>query len=226
MGTDWQLADCLSCFVSKTEPTSSETITRQPDVRQGFNGLSGTTEPRNEAMLVEHINGTGREIIDENLSEGEPVYVCIEGTTGQFLVATDRRIIIIRTSFGAGGMWLSKQCQTFLYENVTSIYCSNGSAMGRLQVNTEGSMEMEGGYYSGAFRAQNVVSFGPSQYGKFETAANMINGLVEAHKNRFTERSAAESIPDQIRKLAELKDTGILTVEEFACKKSELLERI
>lgn len=36
----------------------------------------------------------------------------------------------------------------------------------------------------------------------------------------------SDFILDQIRKLAELRDGGILTEEEFAAKKSELLARL
>ena len=40
------------------------------------------------------------------------------------------------------------------------------------------------------------------------------------------DRIPAREIPDQIRKLAELRDAGILTPEEFAAKKAELLKRM
>jgi len=40
------------------------------------------------------------------------------------------------------------------------------------------------------------------------------------------ESKAIESIPDQIKKLAELRDTGILSSEEFENKKKELLARL
>ena len=36
----------------------------------------------------------------------------------------------------------------------------------------------------------------------------------------------APDIPDQIRKLGELRDSGLLSEEEFAAKKAELLERM
>lgn len=39
-------------------------------------------------------------------------------------------------------------------------------------------------------------------------------------------RAAAAGIPDEIRKLGELRDAGILTEEEFAAKKAELLARL
>jgi len=41
-----------------------------------------------------------------------------------------------------------------------------------------------------------------------------------------TESKITESIPDQIKKLAELRDVGILTSEEFEDKKKELLARL
>jgi hypothetical protein len=37
---------------------------------------------------------------------------------------------------------------------------------------------------------------------------------------------SAPDIPDQIRKLGELRDSGVLTVEEFESKKAELLSRM
>jgi hypothetical protein len=37
---------------------------------------------------------------------------------------------------------------------------------------------------------------------------------------------AQPDIADQIRKLAELRDAGILTSEEFEAKKADLLERL
>lgn len=41
-----------------------------------------------------------------------------------------------------------------------------------------------------------------------------------------TARTYSGDIPDQIRKLAELRDTGIISVEEFEAKKRDLLDRM
>jgi hypothetical protein len=40
------------------------------------------------------------------------------------------------------------------------------------------------------------------------------------------EKRRSEDIPDQIRKLAELRDAGAITNEEFEEKKKALLERM
>ena len=41
-----------------------------------------------------------------------------------------------------------------------------------------------------------------------------------------TARTESRDIPDQIRKLAELRDTGVISVEEFEAKKKDLLDRM
>ena len=50
-----------------------------------------------EVALVESIKGTSRRILGENVGEGEPVHVFMEGVRGQSVVATDRRLMIIKT---------------------------------------------------------------------------------------------------------------------------------
>ncbi len=55
----------------------------------------------------------------------------------------------------------------------------------------------------------------------FET--NKLNRLAGA---ATAGQAAAESIPDQIAKLADLRDQGVLSEEEFATKKADLLGRM
>jgi hypothetical protein len=40
------------------------------------------------------------------------------------------------------------------------------------------------------------------------------------------EGAASTDIPEQIRKLGELRDAGVLTEEEFEAKKKDLLDRM
>ena len=181
---------------------------------------------KDEVKVVEDIKGTSRKILNENLADGEPVHVFMEGVRGQSVGATDRRLMIIKTGFSAGGTGFGKKCKTFPYEHITSIDCSKGLTMGRLQVTVAGSTEVKGGYFTGAFQAENVVNFPVTQYSKFQTATSKIRELIEARKSSALRPAAPESIPDQIKKLAELKDAGILTSEEFESKKSELLRRM
>lgn len=52
------------------------------------------------------------------------------------------------------------------------------------------------------------------------------NNPVKKEKNEVISESKPTDIPEQIRKLADLKDMGILSDEEFTQKKKELLERM
>ena len=45
-------------------------------------------------------------------------------------------------------------------------------------------------------------------------------------QRELSEKSRSEDVPEQIRKLAELRDAGAITDEEFEEKKKDLLERM
>jgi uncharacterized membrane protein YdbT with pleckstrin-like domain len=58
---------------------------------------------------------------------------------------------------------------------------------------------------------------------------NMIYSEIERAKNRDADRAAgrpAQSIPEQIEKLDELRQRGVLTQAEFDAKKKQLLDRL
>ena len=62
-------------------------------------------------------------------------------------------------------------------------------------------------------------------------AAEVIRGLISrtaysAARHSGEPTASSLSIPDQIQQLARLRDGGALTEEEFAAKKTELLERM
>ena len=182
-----------------------------------------------EVALVENIKGTSRKILDENLQPGEEVVVLMEGTKGQVLAATPSRLLLIKTGFGSGGFGVGKKSKSFSYDHITSIDCSKGMAFGRFQVSAAGTKEVSGGYFTGAFDAENVINFGAGGYEKFLAATNKVRELMTAFATARSGSHAApvaESVPDQILKLAQLRDAGILTEDEFQTKKVELLARI
>jgi hypothetical protein len=68
----------------------------------------------------------------------------------------------------------------------------------------------------------------PDQGAKARAFAARINaaGSVAVAAEPTGGAAAAIDIPDQIRRLGELRDAGLLTDDEFAAKKTELLERL
>jgi hypothetical protein len=61
--------------------------------------------------------------------------------------------------------------------------------------------------------------------GNVDEFTNYVNGQI-GKKDSSSILPQVEDIPNQIKKLSELKDLGILTEEEFNQKKTELLRKM
>ena len=70
-------------------------------------------------------------------------------------------------------------------------------------------------------RIENYVNVAASVL-RFAEAVNELAGRLPAGA---TEEHGAAAIPVQLRRLAELHDSGVLTDEEFEAKKAQLLDR-
>ena len=96
---------------------------------------------------------------------------------------------------------------------------------GFIRFTVPGSPEFRGGLQS-AMRDENAVSFRRRQAQGF----NMIRAAVEHHINAHPAgaRSGASEpdIPEQIKKLDEMRDQKLITEEEFEAKKAQLLDRL
>ena len=98
-----------------------------------------------------------------------------------------------------------------------------------------GDLEIESASKDGAQRFDDIQNPGAVQneiYQQMEAneikAADRISGGITAAQAAAAATSAAAgpSIPDQIARLGELRDQGVLTEEEFQAKKAELLGRM
>lgn len=59
------------------------------------------------------------------------------------------------------------------------------------------------------------------------SGAAAIRSLIAVYASHVSQPAAAHADPsDQLRKLAELRDEGILTEDEYATKKAEILGRL
>jgi len=90
---------------------------------------------------------------------------------------------------------------------------------------------------SGDLEIESASEQGSSKFSDIRRPLNVQNEVyrqMEANENRKFDRvgqnlggaGAGASIPDQIEKLDELRRNGVLTEEEFADKKAELLRRL
>ena len=73
--------------------------------------------------------------------------------------------------------------------------------------------------------------YGAIDWGKNQENLSNVLNLLASELSRYKKilpekESSADDIPAQIKKLAELKDAGILTEDEFAAKKEQLLAKM
>jgi hypothetical protein len=77
-----------------------------------------------------------------------------------------------------------------------------------------------GGWMSGGHQQKNVARL-------FQAISQQVSAIGPPQRQTSSEGAASMSdIPAQIKQLADLKDSGVLTEEEFAKKKQELLDRM
>lgn len=121
--------------------------------------------------------------------------------TGVF-IATERRLIFYATKmFGF-------DLEAFPYENVSSIEMSKGFA----------------GHSITIFASGNKATIKWISQGDVAAFISLVKERIGKKDGRTAQ--PPDNIPDQIKKLAELRDIGAVTDEEFQAKKTELLARL
>jgi len=171
------------------------------------------------SVVKKHIDKAISEILqpDETLlgafqgqplsSEGYGVFAKTKGgfSAHHYLLVTDKRVI-----FWGRGI-VSSSTDGFFYDDISSAEEAKGLLLGEIVLNVRGAKE----------RFRSMVKKDVPK------AIGLIREQISKNKSRMTApEDKGESIPDQIRKLAELRDSGILTEEEYSAKKAELLKRM
>jgi hypothetical protein len=179
-------------------------------------------------QLVEPIGGKVKGILDGTLNPRETLHVFVKGTMGQYLAATDSRVVIIKTGITGGSFFkpIGTTCNSFPYEQIASIDYQWAVLEGTLKIAVSGLRDWRLPVFESKDRAANIITFDVNSREKFMLVRDKINELRQAFQSKATPTMVADSIPDQIKKLAELRDAGILTSEEFESKKTELLKRM
>jgi hypothetical protein len=146
----------------------------------------------------EHL-GQGEEVISAVLGTYEAKVLGQDSVRTGLLIATDHRVVFYAKKMGG------YELESFPYSNISSF---------------EQGKNMMG---------PNVTFFssGNKVYVKWIKDGD-VSEFVAAVRSRMGKSSsaAAPDVAEQIRKLAELRDQGLLTDSEFQAKKTELLSRM
>lgn len=151
----------------------------------------------------------------EHMDEGESVLEAVDGayeteTFGEdsvrsgVLIATDHRLLFYAKKMTGFDL------ESFPYQTIASFERGKSMMGGTLKFNSSGnSVSMKW------IKAKNLDEFVLTVKSKMDEAQS--SGGQSAPK---------DDPADQLRKLAELRDAGILNEEEFSAKKRELLDRM
>ena len=128
---------------------------------------------------------------------------------------------------GSGRAGRSKGERRIQLASITAVQLQQARVFtnGFIRFSVAGSPEFRGGLQS-AMRDQNAVIFRRGQAKGFNMIRAAVEQRITAHHAGARAGAGEPDIPEQIKKLDELRDQGVLTDEEFDAKKAELLGRL
>jgi hypothetical protein len=216
---------------------------------RGTGALSAETvsiPPRN---ALDAIGGGARAAIEHGLMTGEAVAVVIRGTGTTAIVGTDRRAFIFKKGMLAGATFGHKLA-SFAYESIVGVELHGGALTGAVVIHVPGAASVSTSYWQNAkddaHKAYNAIPIS-RPYAEAQEGVSVLRALIADHSSRrhptaqpapdadvqpspeataIAAQVAQPDVFDQLRKLAELRDAGIVTAEEFDAKKTELLSRL
>lgn len=137
------------------------------------------------------------------------------------LVLTDNGVTIERGIKGfllGGGMLRGNK--TIPYQGIVAVQLKkSGITSGYIQLTLKGGNEAKGGLFQ-SVKDENTINFMLSNKNyDFEEAKNIIEEKINGSEGNIVQSSSL----DELEKLANLKDRGVITDDEFDFKKKELL---
>jgi hypothetical protein len=153
----------------------------------------------------------------------EELYV--KGVNGQIRIDGDW-LTIERKGF-RGRIGHSKGDRRIPLASITAVQMRPAGtfANGFIRFTVPGSPELRGGL-SNAGKDENAVIFNKKEANDFERVREAVESYIVGHHARPAPTAATPDISEQIKKLGELRDQGLVTEEEFETKRDELLSRM
>jgi len=161
------------------------------------------------------------------LSERE--IIIDEDGNDKYVAVTENFVYIVTMGLMTGSLGGGK-IKAHAIDSISAVDVSTGLIYGKFELTIPGQLGDTSSWNSGIFSdimGEGVILFNKSKLDTFEKIAQKIRELkVKKKENPVIMNAPSLDIPEQIKKLAELKNAGILTEEEFQKKKDELLKRL
>ncbi|HEX5158483.1 MAG TPA: SHOCT domain-containing protein [Ktedonobacterales bacterium] len=147
-----------------------------------------------------------------------------KGVNGQ-LIVTPTKVIIQRK--GLFGIMMQQGNKEIRLDQISAIQLRKpGLTRGFIRISFLGGQESKRGTVYNAASDENAIVIAAGQTKQFEQAKTLIEQYQQV---ALTARHAPQvmapppSAADELAKLAELRDQGVLTEDEFAAKKKQVL---
>jgi hypothetical protein len=197
-------------------------------------GASSGSEPGDSRASwldaqVSRLRQRVRQALAENLREGEVVRVVIHGANGQAIIGTDSRLFVIKPGFMAGASF-GVETTSWSYRNLVGVQVHKGMMTGSVVVQAPGQSGASTSYWGGGksdpYKAPNAIPIAGGWQEVRSAVAELQNLVDESHQPGPAPAPRVEiSIAEELKKLAELNQSGALTDDEFAAAKQHLISR-
>lgn len=167
-----------------------------------------------------------------NLQDGEALLAQLHFNTGEALVATDRRVLVLKAGWLQDAGPFGAKCIAYPYHAITSVEHRQGPLGGHVQLLVPGVLEnaphnsIVGPGRNNA--RENVVTYQQRAHrDAVNTLVAIIQDRVQQARTPAVVSAPAQgtaSIADEILKLAQLRDQGVLNDAEFSAAKQRLLQ--
>lgn len=217
--------------VGPVEVQSHTSKAAEPQLKQKM--TNGAVRLTDEGWpMMEPLPKKEAALLAGTLTENEIVLGQLIGRFHQIAVATTNRLIIVKSGMMADSV-LGNKTTSFAYQNITSIEVHATLTQGYFEISAGGMIvpntnRMDKSTYR--HHLPNVVPFFKSERERWDLFAGkvrlMASGERPEPKKVDNPNLADSSIPGMIAQLAQLHDAGILSDQEFAEKKADLLSRM
>ena len=235
---------CPKCSKVYSAPTSMriakcQSCSKQFEVADAISpaGVPASGGSMGRNLLAKAHPRLKKSLIDA-LGESEPIEFALYAggftKSNQMLVATPTRIIIGKIG-PLAGVTLGALVTSYNYESIVSIETRTGPINGWLEIlNAANQATLNPHYWSNSemndpYKRPNCLPAPNKSLKTFAPYINKIREKVDAAKKiqpMATQVIQGNDVAEQIKKLNELKEAGVLNDEEFAAAKTRLLNSL
>ena len=169
-------------------------------------------------------------LLTQNLIPGERVMVIIRGSFDSALIATGRRAFVYKKGFFSGATF-GKKLASYDYLNLTGVQLETGAMSGVVSLQGPGIASQDVSYWAGGKgdprKAPHALALVSAHFEQARAGVAKLRGLIAAAQTAgMMPAAAVPDVVDQLRKIGELRDSGVLTEAEFSATKADLLARL